>query len=69
MRLGARPITAVYHTTICALLAWVVLVDLHSDWTPATTFLANAMRLEFVCASYALPHALRLHMLQYIALV
>ena len=34
-----------------------VKVDLHSDRTSATTFLANAMRLVLACAAYALHHA------------
>jgi len=43
-------------------------VDLHSDRTSATTFLANAMRLVLTCAAYALHHALRTHTLQHTAL-
>ena len=45
-----------------------VKVDLHSDRTSATTFLANAMRLILACAAYALHHALRTHTLQHTAL-
>src|SRR5712691_10504163 len=45
-----------------------VKVDLHSDRTSATSFLANAMRLLLACAAYALHHALRTHMLQHTAL-
>ena len=45
-----------------------VKVDLHSDRTSATTFLANAMRLVLACAAYALHHALRTHTLQHTAL-
>jgi hypothetical protein len=45
-----------------------VKVDLHSDRTSATTFLANAMRLLLACAAYALHHALRIHTLQHTAL-
>jgi hypothetical protein len=45
-----------------------VKVDLHSDRTSATTFLANAMRLVLACAAYALHHALRTHTLQQTAL-
>jgi hypothetical protein len=45
-----------------------VKVDLHSDRTSATTFLANAMRLLLACAAYALHHALRTHTLQHTAL-
>ena len=42
--------------------------DLHSDRTPATTLLANAMRLLCACAAYVLHHALRTHTLQPTAL-
>jgi hypothetical protein len=45
-----------------------VKVDLHSERTSATTFLANAMRLVLACAAYALHHALRTHTLQHTAL-
>jgi hypothetical protein len=45
-----------------------VKVDLHSDRTSATTFLANAMRLVLACAAYALHHALRTQTLQHTAL-
>jgi hypothetical protein len=45
-----------------------VKVDLHSDRTSATTFLANAMRLVLTCAAYALHQALRTHTLQHTAL-
>jgi hypothetical protein len=45
-----------------------VKVDLHSDRTSATTFLANAMRLVLACAAYTLHHALRTHTLQHTAL-
>jgi Transposase DDE domain group 1 len=45
-----------------------VKVDLHSDRTSATTFLANAMRLLLACAAYVLHHALRTHTLQHTAL-
>src|SRR5215471_12597603 len=45
-----------------------VKVDLHSDRTSATTFLANAMRLVLTCAAYTLHHALRTHTLQHTAL-
>jgi DDE family transposase len=45
-----------------------VKVDLHSDRTSATTFLANAMRLVLACAAYALHHALRTQTLQQTAL-
>ena len=45
-----------------------VKVDLHSDRTSATTFLANAMRLVLACAAYALHHALRTNTLQHTAL-
>ena len=42
--------------------------DLRSDRTSATTFLANATRLLFACAAYALHHALRTHTLQHTGL-
>src|SRR5215813_13789041 len=42
--------------------------DLHSDRTSATSFLANAMRLLFACAAYALHHALRTQTLQHTGL-
>jgi hypothetical protein len=45
-----------------------VKVDLRSDRTSATTFLANAMRLVLACAAYALHHALRTQTLQHTAL-
>jgi Transposase DDE domain group 1 len=45
-----------------------VQVDLHSDRTSATTFLANAMRLVLTWAAYALHHARRTHTLQHTAL-
>jgi hypothetical protein len=45
-----------------------VKVDLPSDRTSATTFLANAMRLVLACAASALHHALRTHTLQHTAL-
>jgi Transposase DDE domain group 1 len=45
-----------------------VKVDLHSDRTSATTFLANAMRLLRACAAYALQQALRTQTLQHTAL-
>jgi hypothetical protein len=45
-----------------------VQVDLHSERTSATTFLANAMRLVLACAASALHHALRTHTLQHTAL-
>jgi Transposase DDE domain group 1 len=45
-----------------------VKVDLRSDRTSATTFLANATRLLLACAAYALHHALRTHTLQHTAL-
>jgi hypothetical protein len=38
-----------------------VKVDLQSDRTSATTFLANAFRLLLACAAYVLHHALRTH--------
>jgi DDE family transposase len=37
-----------------------VKVDLRSDRTSATTFLANALRLLLACAAYVLHHALRI---------
>ena len=43
-------------------------MDLRSDRTSATTFLANAMRLVLACAAYALHHALRTHTLQHTVL-
>src|SRR5215470_996424 len=43
-------------------------VDLRSDRTSATTFLANAMRLVLACAAYVLHHALRLNTLQHTGL-
>lgn len=42
-----------------------VKVDLRSDRTSATTFLANATRLVLACAAYALHHALRTQTLQH----
>jgi hypothetical protein len=45
-----------------------VKLDLHSDRTSATTFLANAMRLVLACAAYALHHALRTNTLQHTTL-
>jgi hypothetical protein len=45
-----------------------VKVDLRSDRTAATTFLANATRLVLACAAYVLHHALRTHTLQHTAL-
>src|SRR5215475_14468081 len=45
-----------------------VKVDLHSDRTSATTFLANAFRLLLACAAYVLHHALRTHTLHHTAL-
>jgi Transposase DDE domain group 1 len=43
-------------------------VDLRSDRTSATTFLANATRLVLACAAYALHHALRTQTLQHTGL-
>jgi len=43
-------------------------VDLRSDRTSATTFLANALRLLLACAAYVLPHALRTTTLHHTAL-
>jgi hypothetical protein len=45
-----------------------VKVDLRSDRTSATTFLANATRLLLACAAYALHHALRTQTLQHTGL-
>lgn len=45
-----------------------VKLDLHSERTSATTFLANAMRLVLACAAYALHHALRTNTLQHTTL-
>jgi hypothetical protein len=45
-----------------------VKVDLRSDRTSATTFLANATRLVLACAAYALHHALRTQTLQHTGL-
>jgi Transposase DDE domain group 1 len=45
-----------------------VKVDLRSDRTSATTFLANALRLLLACAAYVLHHALRISTLQHTAL-
>lgn len=45
-----------------------VKVDLRSDRTSATTFLANALRLLLACAAYVLHHALRTSTLQHTAL-
>ncbi len=43
-------------------------MDLSSDRTSATTFLANATRLVLACAAYALHHALRTQTLQHTGL-
>ena len=43
-------------------------VDLRSDRTSATTFLANALRLLLACAAYGLHHALRTSTLHHTAL-
>jgi hypothetical protein len=43
-------------------------VDLRSDRTSATTFLANATRLLLACAAYTLHHALRTQTLQHTGL-
>jgi Transposase DDE domain group 1 len=45
-----------------------VKVDLRSDRTSATTFLANALRLLLACAAYVLHHALQLSTLHHTAL-
>jgi hypothetical protein len=45
-----------------------VKVDLRSDRTSATTFLANALRLLLACAAYVLHHALRTSTLHHSAL-
>ena len=45
-----------------------VKVDLRSDRTSATTFLANALRLLLACAAYVLHHALRTATLHHTAL-
>jgi hypothetical protein len=45
-----------------------VKVDLRSDRTSATTFLANATRLLLACAAYVLHHALRTQTLQHTGL-
>ena len=45
-----------------------VKVDLRSDRTSATTFLANALRLLLACAAYVLHHALRISTLHHTAL-
>ena len=45
-----------------------VKVDLRSDRTSATTFLANALRLLLACAAYVLHHALRTSTLHHTAL-
>ena len=45
-----------------------VKVDLRSDRTSATTFLANALRLLLACAAYMLHHALRTSTLHHTAL-
>ena len=45
-----------------------VKVDLRSDRTSATTFLANAFRLLLACAAYVLHHALRTSTLHHTAL-
>src|SRR5215471_5483941 len=45
-----------------------VKVDLRSDRTSATTFLANATRLLLACAAYVLHHALRTSTLHHTAL-
>jgi Transposase DDE domain group 1 len=45
-----------------------VKIDLRSDRTSATTFLANALRLLLACAAYVLHHALRTSTLQQTAL-
>jgi hypothetical protein len=45
-----------------------VKVDLRSDRTSATSFLANALRLLLACAAYVLHHALRSSTLQHTAL-
>ena len=43
-------------------------MDLRSDRTSATAFLANALRLLLACAAYVLPHALRTTTLHHTAL-
>jgi hypothetical protein len=45
-----------------------VTIDLRSDRTSATTFLAHALRLLLACAAYVLHHALRTSTLQQTAL-
>jgi hypothetical protein len=45
-----------------------VKIDLRSDRTSATTFLANALRLLLACAAYVLHHALRTSTLRHTAL-
>ena len=45
-----------------------VKIDLRSDRTSATTFLANALRLLLACAAYVLHHALRTSTLHHTAL-
>jgi hypothetical protein len=52
----------------CANAIKAVKVDLRSERTSATTFLANATRLVLACAAYALHHALRTHTLQHTGL-
>jgi hypothetical protein len=52
----------------CETAIKAVKVDLRSDRTSATTFLANATRLLLACAAYALHHALRTQTLQHTGL-
>lgn len=52
----------------CANAIKAAKVDLRSDRTSATSFLANATRLVLACAAYGLHHALRTHTLQHTAL-
>jgi hypothetical protein len=71
--LHAPPPSMLYEDLYCARgtcenAIKAVKVDLRSDRTSATTFLANAMRLVLACAAYALHHALRPQTLQHTAL-
>ncbi len=45
-----------------------VKIDLRSDRTSATTFLANALRLLLACAAYVLHHALQTSTLRHTTL-
>ena len=71
--LHAPPPSMLYEDLYCARgtcenAIKAVKVDLRSDRTSATTFLANAMRLVLACAAYALHHALRTQTLHHTAL-